>query len=69
MCILTSFSTLFSPSSLEDEIPKIVEETSEIWLQVGDQYLHEEASRDKRVKEQMDFPFEQPEHYPKKGNE
>ena len=56
-----------SQFSLEDEITKNVEVTKDLWAKVGEQFLEEEASRDRRVKDQIDFPFEQPKHYPDKG--
>ena len=49
---------------LEDEMPFNSEETFRLWSHVGEDFLSQAASRDKRVKEQVDFPAEPPTHYP-----
>ena len=40
------------------------DETFQLWSQVGDQFLSEAVAKDKRVKEQVDFPADPPSHYP-----
>ena len=53
-------------TSLEDETPSIKEETWKLWNQVGKQWVEDEASRDEKLKEQLDFQgaAELPTHYP-----
>ena len=46
-------------------MPCNINETFELWTEVGDLYSAEAAARDKRVKEQVDFPADPPSHYPK----
>jgi len=54
---------------LEDEDPQIATSTREKWLQVGAKFLSEEASKDKRIKDAVDFPEENDSkmHYPEKS--
>ena len=56
----------FNPTlfRLEDEMPFNSDETFRLWSHVGEDFLSQAASRDKRVKEQIDFPAEPPAHYP-----
>ena len=44
-----------------------VEESRKLWSDVGAQWLAEEAKRDKRVKDRIEFPEEEPRHYPQNG--
>ena len=53
---------LFLILRLEDEMPFNSDETFELWSKVGEQFLTE--SKDKWVKQQVDFPAEAPRHYP-----
>jgi len=51
-------------TSLEDEQNEVKLLSRRNFEQAGAKFCLEEAQRDKRVKEWMDFPDEQPQHYP-----
>jgi hypothetical protein len=68
VCRLIRFKLHFS-HRLQDELPQNRDETLSLWTEAGDQYAAEEAGRDKRIKDQLDFPPDPPRHYPKHGNE
>ena len=54
-------------TNLCDSVEANVEESRKLWSDVGAQWLAEEAKRDKRVKDRIEFPEEEPRHYPQNG--
>lgn len=54
-------------TGLEDESPDNVVQCDKMWRQVGNSWLEEEAIRDKRIKDLIDFPSPPPSHYPSEG--
>ena len=61
---------LFLLISLEDETPNVREEIWNLWSEVGKKWVEEEAKRDNKIKEQLDFQgaAEPPSHYPVDSN-
>lgn len=53
-------------TTLEDETISTQEEIWKMWSQVGKKWVEEEATRDDKIKEQLDFQGaeQQPDHYP-----
>ena len=52
--------------SLEDENPSTRETIWKIWGQIGKKWVEDEATRDEKMKEQLDFQgaSEPPTHFP-----
>ena len=50
--------------SLEDEMTEVKELAARLWDEAGLQWLEENKMNDARLKDEMDFLTEDPEHYP-----
>ena len=56
-------------SSLDDDFPDNVSQSRQLWEKVGQAWIFDEAQRDSRMKDRIDFQCEQsqPRHYPADG--
>lgn len=56
--------------SLEDETPSTKEAVWKLWSQIGKKWVEDEATRDDKMKEQLDFQgaSEPPTHFPTESN-
>ena len=55
--------------SLDDDFPDNVSQSRQLWEKVGQAWIFDEAQRDSRMKDRIDFQCEQsqPRHYPADG--
>ena len=51
--------------SLEDEMTEVKEVAVRLWEEAGLQWLEENKMSDARLKDEMDFLIEDPDHYPR----
>ena len=54
-------------TGLEDEMESNRTKVRDLWEEGAQKWIEEEAKRDKRVKDMIDFPFKAPKHYPENG--
>ena len=50
--------------SLQDEMTEVAEEAARLWAEAGLQWLEENKMSDHRLKDELDFLTEEPDHYP-----